>query len=292
MPSAANMPIRSTIRTGEPTRPFRVIRFVSSPPASARRATSASSRPQTSRTTADRLSVAGSRPASAQSARSRPRCGPISAGGEVEVVLVGVPRGQTRCPAPAPAADDDGRAGRQPVVASGVRDRLAFRGVPQAGDNGELFLEAVEAFTEARERNAVRAVLQLVPARVEAECDPASAHPVDLRDHPPRRSRQPERGRRHEGAQPDPARLPGRRPERHSRVGGTGQPPRAAHSEVVVRAEEPVEAEVVGGPAPDVTPPRRARVHARPGEVRARPPGNRRLAPLALRRDLRPRERG
>ena len=81
----------------------------------------------------------------------------------------------------------------------------------------------------------------------DAELDPAAAHLVDLGDRDGQRSGQPEGGRGHQRAQPDPAGLPGQPGQRQPRVGRSGQPV-AAHRQVVVGPEEGVEAGLLGTP--------------------------------------------
>jgi hypothetical protein len=89
-------------------------------------------------------------------------------------------------------------------------------------------------------------VLRLEPARAEPELDPAAAHRVDLRDLDGEQPGQPEGRRRDHRAEADAAGLPGQRAERHPRVRRAGQPVVVAHDEEVVRAEEGVEAPVLG----------------------------------------------
>ena len=48
-------------------------------------------------------------------------------------------------------------------------ERLALRGLPQAGDDGELLLQAAEALTEGRERYAIGGVLAFEPAAPQAD---------------------------------------------------------------------------------------------------------------------------
>src|SRR5581483_11436221 len=92
------------------------------------------------------------------------------------------------------------------------------------------------------------AVLLVVPARPEPELDPPTAHRVDLRDADRERTRQPERDRRHERAEPDArgvAREPG---ERDPRVGRAGKRVARAHPGVVIGTEEGVETEFLAQP--------------------------------------------
>ena len=158
---------------------------------------------------------------------------------------------------PAPADDDrdaavlhrlgQRRGAGQPVVPAVEVERLAGRRAPQPGDDRQLLLVAVEPLPQRRERDAVGGVLGLEPARADAELDPAAAHLVDLRDRDRQRPGQPEGGRRHQRAQPDPAGLPGQPGEGHPGVGRSGQAV-AAHRQVVVGPEEGVEAGLLGAP--------------------------------------------
>ena len=86
-------------------------------------------------------------------------------------------------------------------------------------------------------------MLGLVPAGPDAELDPPTAHGVDLGHRHGQGAGQPEGGRGDQGAQPDPGGLPGDAGQGHPGVGGTGQAVGAAHGQVVVAAEEAVEAE-------------------------------------------------
>ena len=86
-------------------------------------------------------------------------------------------------------------------------------------DDRELLLEHLEAVAGRRERDAVRSVFAVVPARAESELDPAAAHRVGLRDLDRERAGKPERHGGHERAEPDPRRLAAERGERDPRVG-------------------------------------------------------------------------
>ena len=124
---------------------------------------------------------------------------------------------------------------------------LADRRPPQAGDDLQLLLEPVEALATRRERDAVGGVLGVVPAGADAELDPAAAHVVDLghgeASGPGRRkvaevTRVPRR---------IAGRLPGEGAEGDPGVGrARAGRSRAPIFEVVVRAEEAVEAERLG----------------------------------------------
>ena len=148
-----------------------------------------------------------------------------------------------------PACTGLGSAGEsgQPVVPPVEVEGLAGRRAPQPGDDRELLLVAVEPLPQRRERDAVGGVLGLEPAGADAELDPAAAHLVDLGHRDRQRPGQPEGGRRHQRAQPDPAGLAGQPGERHPGVGRAGQAV-AAHRQVVVGPEEGVEAGLLGAP--------------------------------------------
>src|SRR5204862_7608338 len=111
--------------------------------------------------------------------------------------------------------------------------------------DGELLFETREAFTDRWERDPVRGVLAVVPARAEAELDPSAAHLVDLRDRDRERSWVPERHGCHEGAEPDARRVAREGGEREPGVGRPGKPV-AGERHVVIGAEEGVEAELLG----------------------------------------------
>ena len=87
---------------------------------------------------------------------------------------------------------------------------------------------------------------RVVPAGAEAELDAPAAHRVGLRDLDRERAGQPERHRRDERAEPDARRLAAERGERHPRVGRARPGRTLADAEVVVGAEERVEAELLG----------------------------------------------
>jgi hypothetical protein len=132
------------------------------------------------------------------------------------------------------------------VVAALVGERGADRRGPQARDDGQLVLEALEALAERREGDGVGLVLGLVPAGAEAQLDAAAAHLVDLRHRDGERARMAEGGRGHQRAQPDALGVSGQAGQRDVRVGGAREPGDAAHLQVVVRAEEGVEAQLLG----------------------------------------------
>src|SRR5690606_17958430 len=96
------------------------------------------------------------------------------------VVLVGVPGGDPRGAAGAPAADEDGQPGLGGLGERGAAGELvvgavevvgaAGLGGPQPGDDLQLLLEPGEPLLG--EGNAVRPVLLLEPSRAQAEFDP------------------------------------------------------------------------------------------------------------------------
>ncbi|MGC0329021.1 hypothetical protein RKD23_002011 [Streptomyces sp. SAI-170] len=94
---------------------------------------------------------------------------------------------------------------------------------------------------------AVRRVLLGEPARAQAQFDAAAGHLVDLGDLDGEHAGQPEGGRGHQGAEPDALGLPREAREGDPGVGGAGQAVDVTHLEVVVGAEEGVEAEVFRG---------------------------------------------
>ena len=134
-----------------------------------------------------------------------------------------------------------------PVVLTVEVEGLPGRGAPEPGDDRHLLLVPVEPLPQLRERDAVGGVLGLEPAGPDAELHPAAAHLVDLRDRDRQGSGQPEGGRRHERAEPDPGGLAGQSGEGHPGVGRPGQAV-PAHRQVVVGPEEGVEAGLLGAP--------------------------------------------
>ena len=89
-------------------------------------------------------------------------------------------------------------------------------------------------------------MLGVVPSGAEAELDPSTRHRVDLRDLDGELTRPSERHRRHQGAEADARRLARECTERQPGVGRTREAV-AAETEVVVRPEEHVEAQVLCG---------------------------------------------
>src|SRR5581483_6570330 len=118
---------------------------------------------------------------------------------------------------------------------------------PQPGDDGELLLEHLEARADGREGDAVGSVLLVVPPGPEAELHPATAHGVDLGDSDGQGPRQAERHRCDEGAEADPLGVAGQPRQGRPRIGRAGEPGPAAEIDVVVGAEEGVEAQPFGG---------------------------------------------
>ena len=124
-------------------------------------------------------------------ALERRRRGVHVAEGNVE--LGPEPRRQGGGPSGSVPVDDDRRVGpldrlrerravRQLVVATVEGVRLAGRCAPEAGDDLDLLLEAVEAFTERRKGDPVVLVFLL---------DSATAHGVDLGHRDGERTREP-----------------------------------------------------------------------------------------------------
>src|SRR6202030_1665037 len=86
------------------------------------------------------------------------------------------------------------------------------RGAPQAGEDRQLLLEAIEALALRRERDAVGSVLGLEPSCPDADVHAPAAHRIDLRHRDGKRSREPERRRGDHRAKAYPARFAGQRP--------------------------------------------------------------------------------
>ena len=141
-----------------------------------------------------------------------------------------------------------GRAGdaRDRVVPARRFVEVAGRGRPHSRDDRQLFLESVEALTEGRERNAVRLVLGVVPARTETEVDTTARHLIDLGDGDREGAGEPERRRGDERAESDGRRLASDAAERHPRIGRTGQTRRVTHRQVVVAPEERAVSQLLG----------------------------------------------
>ena len=88
-------------------------------------------------------------------------------------------------------------------------------------------------------------MLVFVPAGADPELDAPAAHGIDLRYGDRERSGQPKRARRDERSETQSRRLPRQAREGDPRVGGAGPGVAVAHAQVVVRAEERVEAELL-----------------------------------------------
>ena len=129
---------------------------------------------------------------------------------------------------------------------SAEREFFPLRRLPQAGDDRQLLLEPGEALAQVRERDGIGLVLVRIPAGPQPELHPAAAHLIHLRDADRQRTRVPESGRRHQRAEPDPGRLAGQPGQRHPGIGRAGQPADWAHLEVVIGAEEGIEAKLLG----------------------------------------------
>src|SRR5690606_33480341 len=149
--------------------------------------------------------------------------GDLVLGREARVVLAREAGREGRGPAGSAAADDDrhtrtvragrvaldglGQGGRvgELVVLAVVVEGLPDRRAPQAREDLELLGERAEALRG--ERDAVRGVLGLEPARTEPELDAPAGHLVDLRDLDSEHPRVAEGHRGHERAEADAARL-------------------------------------------------------------------------------------
>ena len=125
--------------------------------------------------------------------------------------------------------------------------RLADRCLPQAGDDLELFLVAVEAFAGVRKGNSIGSVLGLEPACPQAELHPPTTHLVHLGDLDRQDPGVAEGRARHQRPEPDPVGVASQPGERGPGVGRAGEAV-TAHGEVVIRAEERSESEVLGRP--------------------------------------------
>ena len=91
-------------------------------------------------------------------------------------------------------------------------------------------------------------MLLLDPGGADAEFGPAAAHPVHGGDGDGERPGPPVRGSGHERAQPHPFGLKGETGQRGPRIGRTVTGVVRVDPLVVVRAEEGVEAGLLGGP--------------------------------------------
>ena len=115
---------------------------------------------------------------------------------------------------------------------------------PQAGHDGQLFFQSIEALAQRREGDAVGRVLCVEPTGPEAQLHPAAAHGVDLRHSDGQRARQPEGRRGQQSAQPDAVGLPGDAGQGDPRVGRPGKPV-TGHGQEMVAPEEGVEPELL-----------------------------------------------
>ena len=127
-----------------------------------------------------------------------------------------------------------------------VRERRAGRRLPEPGDDGEVVLEPLEPLTGRRERDRVGPVLVVEPAGADPQLHPTPAHRVDLRDRDGEGTGVPEGHRRDQRAQADGGGLAGDGAQGHPGVGRARLAGARAHLEVVVRAEEGVEAQLLG----------------------------------------------
>ena len=116
----------------------------------------------------------------------------------------------------------------------------AVRALPQAAQDLERLLEHVGPLPDRREREAVPLVLVRVPARPDPDLHPAAAHLVDGHGHLGQAPGRPERHRRDEDAEADPARVAGESGE-HGPGVRRGLVGRARKALVVVGPEERLE---------------------------------------------------
>ena len=120
---------------------------------------------------------------------------------------------------------------------------------PQARDDGQLLLEAVEPLPQRRGTAGRR---RRAPRRTSRCPAPSSTRPpghgVHLRDGDGQRPGVAERRGRDQGAEPDGRGLAGQPGERDPGVGGAGQAVAAAHRQVVVGAEERAVPALLGRP--------------------------------------------
>ena len=110
---------------------------------------------------------------------------------------------------------------------------------PRADDDLDLLREELEALLALGEREAVRLVLALVPARAHPDLDAAARDVVDRDGHPREHARVAEGRRRDHRAEADPLRERREPGERRPRVVGVGVRP--DDRRVVVGAEEALE---------------------------------------------------
>src|SRR5207253_6314834 len=78
---------------------------------------------------------------------------------------------------------------------------------PEAVDDRQRLLEAIVSLAQRRERNAKLVMFPLVPASAHSELDPSPAHLIGSGNDLGQGTGDPERDRRHEGAEPDASRL-------------------------------------------------------------------------------------
>jgi len=200
--------------------------------------------------------VPGSRPTEVQPARARAKRQATSDGVPPTVFeLVGVTSDECLHPrADAFAPQDDGRAGplhrlRQhvgladDVVATFEAERV---GCQQAIDDGDLFFESLPAAIDIVEPEPEACVLFFPPSRAHADLDPSAADVIDGRGRLREQGRLTERHGRHERSQTERAGSGGEGAEQRPGVGGSS-PAHAVRAEVVVGAEQTLEAEVFTG---------------------------------------------
>jgi len=133
-------------------------------------------------------------------------------GGEVKVVLGGIPCSQPRSSPGPPASDDDrgvralcwlGKAGRvaELIVSASMGEPLSHWVLPQSSGDGQLFFEPLKPLPQTWERNAVSPVFGFVAPRTETELDTTTTHMIHLRNRYRQRPKKAKGSRSHEGAQ-------------------------------------------------------------------------------------------
>ena len=132
------------------------------------------------------------------------------------------------------------RGAAQRVVAFFEIDRSAG---PQGLDDGNAFLETVEAFLERGKTDPKGLVLGDIPSGADPEHQPAAGEEVDRGGHPGEQGRVPKRHRAHQRAEADPVRA--LRQRRQRRPAFERRPlPIPAQAEEMIRAPQRVEGEL------------------------------------------------
>ena len=117
---------------------------------------------------------------------------------------------------------------------------------PGAHDDLDLLGEDLETLLSVEERESVRVVLALVPARAHPDLDTATRDVIDRDRHAGQHARMPEGRRRDHRAEPDTTRDRRQAGKRRPRVVSIGVRP--DDRRVVIRAEEPLEPVLLGHP--------------------------------------------